>query len=160
MRLNEEDGANEGWEGDFSEQEAQSKMLDGLSTRALFLRFVKDFRAGESGRIQWKWVKEEGREFALLSLRDAMEFITKKDYHDNWSSEMHERFCFWSFDDWKKALQSAGFHIDPVSRSYRNEWLVKNRFEGKADLFVRENGKLLPHPYPVTHMLMVAEKRV
>lgn len=160
MWLNEEDGNNEGWEENFAGREAQRDLLNGLSTRALFLRFARDFREGESGRINWKRVEAEGRAFALLALRDAMEFITKKDYHDNWSSEMHERFCFWSFDDWKEALQGAGFHIDPASRAYRNDWLVQNRFAGKAELYISENGQLVPLPYPVTHVLMVAEKRV
>ena len=89
-----------------------------------------------------------------------MEFISKKDYTGNWNSELHEMFCFWSYEDWKVALKKAGFHISPHSTSFTNNWLVENRYKGKAELFAEENGKAVPRAYPVTHMIMVAEKRV
>ena len=50
----------------------------------------------------------------MLSLRDACEFLSKKDYLDNWRSEMHETFCFWSLADWRSAVERAGFVVHEV----------------------------------------------
>ena len=84
----------------------------------------------------------------------------------NWASEMHEEFAFWSFSDWKTALQTAGFHIlenpntpQSGSRVYTNPWIVSHRWQGKVALFVlNENGRLDPLPYPPTNVILVAEK--
>jgi hypothetical protein len=71
---------------------------------------------------------------------------------------MHERFCFWSYGEWQEQLVHCGFHIHPLSRSYRNDWIVNHRFKGKATLY-RQNGLVLEEmDYPVTHMLLIAEK--
>ena len=91
----------------------------------------------------------------------------KKDYIDNWDSEMHEEFAFWGFSDWKAALQSAGFHIienpnepETGSRVYTNPWIVENRWEGKVALYeMGQNGDLEPLPYPPTNIVLVGEKR-
>ena len=66
--------------------------------------------------------------YVQLSMRDATEFLSRKDYTDNWQSEMHETFCFWDFDDWKRELQSVGFAIHPQSTAFTNTWIVDNRW--------------------------------
>ena len=43
-----------------------------------------------------------------LTLRAAAEFLSKKDYVDNWRSEMNEEFCFWSFTQWREVLGDVG----------------------------------------------------
>ncbi|WP_447645919.1 hypothetical protein [Nocardioides zeae] len=63
-----------------------------------------------------------------LRLGDAMEFLTTKDYADNWLSECHESFCGLSFADWRTVLTDAGFTLDPTSAAWRNEWLAEHRF--------------------------------
>ncbi|MFN8393068.1 MAG: transferase [Bacteroidia bacterium] len=132
------------------------EQLAACSTRKLFDRFAAEFRAGMGDGIQFEWVELQGKSYAKMSLNHAMEFISKKDYHDNWQSEMHERFCFWDFEDWKSHLVDAGFSIAPVSRAYPNTWLIDNRYRGHVALFQEENGRLVELPFPETHMLMVA----
>ena len=160
IKLDREDGRNEDWEQDFEERDQLTEYLGGLSTRALFLRFARDFRRGEDYDFAYRWVEHEGEEYVELSQEQAMEFISKKDYHSNWKSEMHEKFCFWNFADWKRELEAAGFVIDANSSVYTNNWLVENRYLGKADLYELKEGLPVRLPYPVTHMLMVAEKRI
>jgi hypothetical protein len=132
--------------------------LQARSTLAKFQIFAREFRADAGDGIQFEWVDVGAERYAQLSLADAMEFISKKDYHDNWRSEMHERFCFWTFDEWKTALESAGFSIDPSSKAYPNQWLIENRYRGRVKLFDYQNGALTELPFPETHMLMVAVK--
>jgi hypothetical protein len=76
--------------------------------------------------------------------------MSKFDYTDNWSSELREEFCFWSFDDWKCELRAAGWSIVPGSHAYTSEWQVQNRWEG--------NIKLKGVEWPVTNMVLVGEK--
>lgn len=160
MKLNATDGRNDDWELPPANAKELASYLKGLSTRALFLRFAVDFRQEEGYQMAYRWVESQGQEYAALRLADAMEFISRKDYPDNWRSEMHETFTFWSFEDWKLELAKAGYFIEEASHAYTNNWLVENRYRGKADLFSPENGVAIPLEYPETHMLMVAGKRV
>ncbi len=78
-----------------------------------------------------------------------------KDYTDNWYSEMHETFCFWSFNDWKQELEKCGFRIKPESKDYQNPWIAQNRWDNLIEVFDLNMNKL---PNTPTNMLIVAEK--
>jgi hypothetical protein len=161
MRCNREDGRNDDWERDFEpgRREQLRAYLDGLSTHARFLRFARDFRHDEGYRLEFEPVSVGDRRFVRLGLRDACEFLSKKDYTDNWASEMHEAFCFWSFADWKAAVGAAGFRVHPASRAYTNPWLVENRYRGRVELFdPAADGAPAPLDFPVTNMVLVAER--
>ena len=124
-----------------------------------FLRFANDFRHSEGYHLKYEIISVQSRQFIKLKLNDACEFMSRKEYIDNWQSEMHETFCFWDFDEWKQHLESVGFAIAPESKAYTNPWIVKNRLEGKAEIYKMEEGQLVRKDYPVTNMLMIAEKR-
>ncbi|MFO0877727.1 MAG: hypothetical protein U0840_10270 [Gemmataceae bacterium] len=133
--------------------------LAGLSTLGRFYRFARDFRRHEGYQLPFREETLQGERYLVLRLRDACEFLSKKDYLDNWRSEMHETFCFWSFADWQAALARAGLAVGAGSRAFTNPWIVTHRYEGKARLFQRQGDALAPLPWPVTNMLLVAEKR-
>jgi hypothetical protein len=71
---------------------------------------------------------------------------------------MHERFCFWSFNDWKERLIKTGFDISPGSGAYTNPWIEENRITGKVELFKKVDGSLEKLPAPATNMLIVGKK--
>jgi hypothetical protein len=154
------DGRTEDWETKIEERKELQAYLEGLSTLTLLKRFERDFRHKEGDGVSFEWVEHHGATYVRTSLRDAMEFISKKDYCENWLSEMHEKFCFWSFSDWKSGLENAGYVIESNSRAYTNEWLVRNRYEGKVALYRMVGNDLEARPWPQTHMLMVAGKRL
>jgi hypothetical protein len=83
---------------------------------------------------------------------------TRDDNTDNWQSEMHETYCFWSLAGWCRAVEQAALQVLPASRGYTNPWLVDDRYRGKAELFVLEDGALRPMAYPATTMPLVTEK--
>ncbi len=158
--LNDKDGENQG-------------ELKNLSTRARFLRFANDFledmRQSQKRRldskIQFEEREIESKKYAVLRLKDAAEFMMKKDYVDNWRSELNEEFAFWSFSEWKSALSEAGFAVlenpnqpDESSRAYANPWIIENRLKNKVGLFKIVGEKLEALPYPVTNMVLVGEK--
>jgi hypothetical protein len=157
MKLNQADGRNEDFDKTFSTREELARYLTGLSTYARFLRFVQDFRKQEGYKLKFESVETNGSKYFKLELKDACEFMSRKDYVDNWQSEMHETFCFWDFEEWTTHLKEVGFTISEKSHAYTNEWIVKNRLEGKVELFNNSNAheKIA---FPVTNMLLMAVK--
>jgi hypothetical protein len=84
--------------------------------------------------------------------------MSKKDYVDSWYSEMHETFCDWNFNDWKSAVEAVGFNVLPASHAYRNDWLVENRYKNKIELYEKVDDSLVLLDFPVTNLLLIAEK--
>jgi hypothetical protein len=127
---------------------AVAAYVGSLSTRARLDQFAVDYRfplpfvARADGAVE-------------LTLAAAMDFLTRKDYADNWLSEAHEQFCGLEFADWKALLADVGFEVDPVSRAWRNDWLVEHRLAPVAAL-TSVDGR--PLDWPVTHVLLVARR--
>jgi len=142
--------------------------LNQLSTYARFRRFAREYlaeRLGRENNIEYEEETISGRRYAVLRLKDAIEFMTKKDYTGNWYSELNEEFAFWDFGQHKQALTQAGFKIienpnEPHlgSREYTNPWIVANRWQGKVALYTLKDSSLKPMEYPVTNVVLVAEK--
>lgn len=99
--------------------------LTGLSTWSRWLRFVNDFRAHEGETNEWEPVSTGT---ARATRRLLYEFLSKKDYPNNWLSEMHERFCTYTYNDWTALTEDAGFSVAAGSMPYRNDWIVENRW--------------------------------
>ncbi|MDJ0753336.1 MAG: methyltransferase domain-containing protein [Ardenticatenaceae bacterium] len=161
--LNRADGLEEKIGAEFETADDLEPYLQTLSTYGRFLRFARDFHHP----FEYDIVTENEHTYAVCSLQAAAEFMSKKDYLDSWDSEMHEAFAFWSFADWKRAVAAAGFRIlenpnepEALSRVYTNPWIVKNRWEGSVALFTKnKTGELIPHPWPPTNIVLVAEKK-
>lgn len=163
MKLNKDDGTEvDGGKHhdidrsfDPDDREGLKSFLDGLSTYDRFLRFASDFRMDEGFQLPYELVQRGAEQYVELSLQNACEFLSKKDYTDNWSSEMHETFCFWDFPDWLSAVQRAGFRVLDASTDYRNPWIIENRYRNKVELY---DEALQSLEYPVTNMILVAVK--
>ena len=155
------DGQNQSASEIAKHKDRSPEWLHKLSTRSRFLLFARDFLGGQSG-FSFKEESHHNRLCFRLTLQQAAEFLSKKDYTDNWSSEMNEEFCFWNFSKWKQVLTEIGFKIyeNPNnaaegSRVYINPWIVEHRHAGHVEIFDLE-GKVLP--WPPTNMVLVAEK--
>jgi len=167
------DGSNEDPLREIADGNELVKHLERLSTAARFRRFAQDFLAAErasnkrgaESAIAFRQETVGDRTYFVLRLKDAAEFLSKKDYADNWHSEMHEEFTFWSFSEWKAELTRIGFKVietpaDPAggSRAYVNPWIVENRFRGKAELFEQTPAGLAKIDYPPTNMVLVGQR--
>jgi len=155
LELTRTDGRNDDFDRVFKRTAELKAYLDGLSTAARFRRFATDHRRHEGHTVKWAGEVAGDADRITLSLRDACEFLSKKDYTDNWESEMHETFCFWSFEDWKRAVSAAGFRVHSASRAFVNPWIVAHRYAGKAALR-RMSGE--PMEFAPTNMVLAAEK--
>ncbi|GAA1616179.1 class I SAM-dependent methyltransferase [Actinoplanes couchii] len=128
--------------------EAVREYVSGLSTRARLDQFAVDFafpftfEAPEQGMVR-------------IELGPAMDFLTRKDYVDNWLSETKEQFCGLSFAEWAELLAEVGFELDPASAPIRNDWVIDNRIAPVADLMDLDGQ---PLDWPTTHLLAVARR--
>lgn len=165
--LNDADGVNiDTPRTDLDEQpgEAVAEWVASLSTYGRFVQFAHDFP--RLCRHPYEMSLTGDR--ALLRHADAMEFMTRKDYTDNWLSECHERFTTLDWAGWCREVEAAGFSVDPASHVWRNDWLVEHRFAGTAELYAvagedrsaASAGGLLGQAldWPVTHVLLVARR--
>lgn len=125
--------------------------MNGLSTRARFFQFAHDFRRNANVPFEYG-VRGDG---LVLRLADAMDFLTRKDYVDNWLSETHEQFCGLNFAGWSTVAERAGFHIDPASKAWRNDWVIEHRIAPVAFLTSPDGD---PIDWPDTHQLLVARR--
>jgi SAM-dependent methyltransferase len=157
--FNEADGDNpDNLYPDIPEDQLQ-EFLTGLSTKARFHRFVKDFRASEGDQMSYEFETIEGKEYAVMRRADLCDFLAKKDYVDSWHSEMHERFCFFEHEEWVALLQQTGFEIESTSQAKQNPWLIENRFEPAGKVYTKQlDGQLQLEPQPVTNTLLFARK--
>lgn len=155
IQLNDKDGVTENWGKACSDSSELKVHLEGLSTKGLFYRFARDFRKSEGYNLQFEEVEFNGDQCIKLKLEDAAEFLLTKDYKDNWDSEMHERFCFWSMSQWTSHMENAGFEVLPESYAFSNPWIVKNRFENKVKLYSLDGEEM---DYPVTNGILIGKK--
>jgi len=145
--------------------------LQSLSTSARFRLFAMDFLAERRTRdVSAPTIAydQAGEATSMCSfrttLRSAAEFLSKKDYADNWRSEMHEEFCFWSHARWRDEVRRAGFEVLDArdgkagSRVYVNPWVVENRYRGKVSLWTADGSTELPFP-PTNHILVAVKPR-
>ena len=101
----------------------------------------------------------EGRKWFLLSMHDASEFLSKKDYLKNWDIEVNEEFGTFTLEEWKEELEAAGYRVVEGPLVCERVDQKTNRYDGKvwlhADLGDRP-GELLP--FPDTTCVIVGEK--
>lgn len=171
LLLDAEDGENGDVHRECADRRALAAHLGGLSTAARFRRFAQDFladmrargRRGPETALRWREEEAGGARYVVLGFRDAAEFFSKKDYTDNWASEMNEEFCFFDYAAWKAALGRAGFLVlegaPGGSRAYTSAWIVENRWRGRARIFRRGEGGLEEMAWPPTNVVLVGEKR-
>ncbi len=130
-----------------------------LSTRARLDQFAHDFAQHACPGYGFAPGTDEDPEAAastvVCTLAAAMEFLTRKDYTDNWVSECHERFTDMNLPSWTGLLARIGFELDPATHAWTNGWIVQHRFEPVASL-ADEHGRALA--WPATHVLVVARR--
>lgn len=129
--------------------------LEGLAPAGRMVQFAFDFPRLSGAPWCGTPVGDPAAGVWEVSLRTAMEFMTRKDYTDNWLSECHERFCDLSYADWERLLGEAGFTLDGASGPVRNEWLVEHRFDPDAELFDLVGRRVA---WPDTHVLTIARR--
>ena len=145
---------------DFLRPEAAKVYLDLPSdTLPIFERFAREFRflkAEKDRGIPFRYLDSlnEGWQRIELEAVHAVEFVLRKDYLEDWETEILEEYTYFTLAEFEAALRKHDLRI-LASTPLRNPWIVKNRFEGKFRLSSLEGE---PLEYPPTNYLVVGEK--
>jgi SAM-dependent methyltransferase len=124
--------------------------IESLSPPERLPQFARDFRRHAGADFAYEVVDDRT---VRLRLADAMEFMSKFTYTDNWQSETHEQFCALAWDDWVRVVNAAGLEVDARSGPWRNDWIVEHTYAPAASLTTPAGA---PLDWPVTHLLLVA----
>lgn len=129
-----------------------------VETEERFRRFAHDFKGkSRTPGVRFEERPFDGRLAFRLSLHEANEFLSKKDYLANWAIEVNEEFGVFTLEEWREELESLGFRI-VEARGYVNDWIRQNRYEGKAVLHADADGRPgAVLPYPDTTAVIVGE---
>ena len=129
-----------------------------LSTAALFELFAGTWRSSvaPNGPVPFTRASCPRTGFIRveLTLRAAAEFVLRKDYRADWSTEVLEEYTYLNQAQFEKAFRERGLRV-VTSRPFWNPWIVQNRFEDKFYLSDLNNR---PLPFPPTNYLVVGEK--
>ena len=137
-------------------EDARPREAKTLSTRGRFYKFAREFFNGRG--VAYSEEILEGKSLIHASRKDIADFLSKKNYVDNWDSELHESFTHWSMSRWREELEKIGFSIDQLSHTYANPWIIENHLRGTALLYRIENDLLVEESFPPTNVVLIARK--
>ncbi|NDC36657.1 MAG: class I SAM-dependent methyltransferase [Proteobacteria bacterium] len=128
-----------------------------LSTASLFKEFAQHFRcaAFPHGGIPQEISSESATHTTFrTSMRLAAEFLLRKDYRENWNTELLEEYLYFSQAEFERALSSRGLRI-VLSKPLYNPWIIRNRLEGKFSWTDLDGAEL---PMLPTNYIIIGEK--
>jgi len=153
LSIRDDDGA-----ADRTENSAADSAITGLSTWALWQRYAATVAHGRYGAGQLPWsalgVDGDGWRRIKLHLRDAQEFILRKDYRRDWDVELLEEYTYWTQAEFVTALERRGLRV-VTAAPIRNPWIIANRYRSRARLTTLTDEGL---PFPPTNQLVVGQK--
>ena len=129
-----------------------------LSTWALWHRYaatVKNSRY-QPGDLPWQDLGEPESDWRRIHcrLRDAQEFLLRKNYRADWDVEMLEEYTYWTQSQFVDAMERRGLRM-VVAAPIRNPWIVANRYRNKVRLWTLGG---TPLPFPPTNTVVVGQK--
>jgi ubiquinone/menaquinone biosynthesis C-methylase UbiE len=92
----------------------------------------------------------------LLYFADAVEFIRRKDYYDNWNIELQEEYGYYTQKEFEDIFANLGLRT-VVSYPIYNPWIIRNRYRGKFTLYDKNLNDI---GFPPTNYLIAGEKVV
>ncbi|HSC88135.1 MAG TPA: class I SAM-dependent methyltransferase [Polyangiaceae bacterium] len=132
------------------------------STGRLFERFAREFRPlGSEPGFPMQPVPSEGatglregfRRYRVEH-RFAAEFLLRKDYRDDWASEVLEEYTYFTQQRFEAEYAKLGLRL-LASFPIHNPWIVRHRFVDRAELRSTDGTQL---EFPATNLLIVGEK--
>lgn len=127
------------------------------SSARLFARFAREFRSlSPSPGCAFEALADAdgGAMRVRLPLRLAVEFVLRKDYRADWTTEILEEYTYATQGQFEAAFARMGLRVIS-SVPLRNPWIVRNRFRGKF-ILRGDDGRELDDP--PTNFVIVGER--
>jgi SAM-dependent methyltransferase len=131
------------------------------STASLLLRFSREFRSlheqpgFELLQVEGGDTLPEGWRRYRMALTHAVEFVLRKDYREDWVSEVQEEYTYATQAKFEAWFAGHGLRV-LASTPIRNPWIVRHRFRGKFVLRDVDTGE--PLEDPATNYVIVGER--
>jgi SAM-dependent methyltransferase len=129
-------------------------------TERRFRKFAIEFKSkSATPGVRFRECKRGGRNWFVLGLHEANEFLSKKDYLENWAIEVQEEFGVFTLAEWVRELEALGYQV-LEARSYLNPWILENRYRGRVWLHANAGkGPGQEIAFPDTTAVLVASRR-
>lgn len=95
-----------------------------------------------------------GRRRYRCTLRQATEFILRKDYRADWEAEVKEEYAYYTQREFEQVFARLGLRT-LASTPIRNPWIIQHRVEGKVRVASLQGETL---PSPATNYVIVGER--
>ncbi len=119
-----------------------------------FARKARSLSADDEKGFPIKKLHNGNESTYLLSYPDAVEFIRRKDYLNDWDIELQEEYGYFNQQEFENVMASLGMRTI-VSQPIYNSWIINNRYEGRFTL-TNLNGDTISTP--PTNYVIAAEK--
>jgi len=131
------------------------------SNADLIIQFSKTARSlalKEEQGFPIKEVKSTSKSTRCFKLfySDAVEFIRRKDYFENWNVELQEEYGYFTQKEFEDIFASLGLRII-VSNPIFNPWIIENRYKNRFTIY---NIDMVDIGFPPTNYLIAAEKKI
>ncbi|MCU1281817.1 MAG: Methyltransferase type 12 [bacterium] len=128
-------------------------LMDAATAKQLD-RFAREFKHGQGAALASEPPRAGATATVRLSAHLANEFLCKKDYLENWDIEVHEEYGVFTVDEWRAALARNFFDVRTI-KTYVNEWIRQNRYEGHVKV-TELNGTSF---WPATNAVIIGQRR-
>ncbi|MBX7223057.1 MAG: methyltransferase domain-containing protein [Blastocatellia bacterium] len=129
-----------------------------LSTAALFREFARSFRSSQHPEegVPCDEIPSPRPGFSRfrVRLRDANEFILRKNYRRDWETELLEEYTYLSQAAFEQEFRQRGLRIIN-SMPITNPWIVANRYRNQIFITGPDGADV---PFPPTNYLIAGEK--
>lgn len=129
-----------------------------LSDADLLVHFSQNARPMASGCegffIEELMPRRDGTRLFRLPHKWALEFVHRKNYRKDWTSELSEEYTFFTHGDYRREFARLGMRM-VFSAPHWNQWVVKNCFKGRFQLYDED---YTPMNAPPTNYFIVAQK--
>lgn len=141
------------------EDPSKGDTVEKMSEIELLVRYSEQARPRESDSYRGFYLEEMPPRFPRTRLfrlpaKWAREFILRKDKRENWESEIHKEYTFFTRHDFSRTFRQHGARM-LYSAPHWDEQITKNYYDKKLRLF-SEDGE--PQGTPETSYIMVAQK--
>lgn len=126
---------------------------------SLWRRYAQEFRAlaapdqrgqeyQELGRDEQGWLRLRCQE------RAAVEFLLRKDYQQDWDTEILEEYTYFTQAEFEEVFLGLGLRV-LISTPLHNPWIARHRFQGQFEIHDQQGPR---QDFPATNYLIVGEK--
>jgi len=107
-------------------------------------------------KVRYRKEHTENSECIAVKKADAMEFLSKYFYNENWNLEVREQFGVYTKKEYEHLIKNCGFKII-YSGSYLIDFL-RNKYQNDVEMFEKKDGIYVPTNYPDSTLILAAEK--